>query len=415
MDKERKEALEEILQELAQNLDITESEDEDIRKSYEAVGTWLSDGSSPLKDYDVEIRPQGSYNLGTTIRPITKDGDIDIDLVCELKGKQPHWTQKDVKNAVGDRIKAHGTYQQMLDKEGRRCWTILYRSNQNHGRYHMDILPSVTNKEYGEQVRRMFSENINENYDWNKVAIRITDKRSEDYNQSTDCSSWLKSNPFGYARWFVSRAQYKQTRSFSAIKESVQPLPRKSSEKLPLQRVVQLLKRHRDIIYKDDNDKPISVIITTLAAMAYNGETDLCTAVSNVANQIENYIEEKYSAEYGRTIKWIANPVNSEENFADNWPEEPRKERIFFEWIGKLKADILGYEKMDRIQLQEALKKDFGEEETLKTFSNIAKRTLNERKSGKLKMAATGMLSTLGNIGVKAGHNFYGVDEDEEE
>lgn len=89
MDKERKEALEEILQELAQNLDITESEDEDIRKSYEAVGTWLSDESSPLKDYDVEIRPQGSYNLGTTIRPITKDGDIDIDLVCELKGKQP--------------------------------------------------------------------------------------------------------------------------------------------------------------------------------------------------------------------------------------------------------------------------------------------------------------------------------------
>ena len=109
MDKERKEALEEILQELAQNLDITESEDEDIRKSYEAVGTWLSDKSSPLKDYDVEIRPQGSYNLGTTIRPITKDGDIDIDLVCELKGKQPQWTQKDVKNAVGDRIKAHGT------------------------------------------------------------------------------------------------------------------------------------------------------------------------------------------------------------------------------------------------------------------------------------------------------------------
>ena len=67
MNKERKEALEEILQELAQNLDITESEDEDIRKSYEAVGTWLSDESSSLKDYDVEIRPQGSYNLGTTM------------------------------------------------------------------------------------------------------------------------------------------------------------------------------------------------------------------------------------------------------------------------------------------------------------------------------------------------------------
>lgn len=42
-----------------------------------------------------------------------------------------------------------------------------------------------------------------------------------------------------------------------------------------LQRIVQILKRHRDIMFNGDEDKPISIIITTLASRAYRGETNL--------------------------------------------------------------------------------------------------------------------------------------------
>lgn len=104
MENRRKEELNKILRELTENLDLTDTEEENIRKSYKAVGEWLSDENSSLKDYDVEIRPQGSYNLGTIIRPINEDDDIDIDLVCELKGKESYWTQKNVKDEVGMRI-----------------------------------------------------------------------------------------------------------------------------------------------------------------------------------------------------------------------------------------------------------------------------------------------------------------------
>ncbi len=35
-------------------------------------------------------------------------------------------------------------------------------------------------------------------------------------------------------------------------------------------------------MFGDDESKPISIIITTLAARAYNGETDIFTALNNI-------------------------------------------------------------------------------------------------------------------------------------
>lgn len=83
--KEKDKELNELLEELANNLDITETEDAAIRESYKAVGEFLAEEDTLLDKYDVEIFPQGSYNLGTIIRPVMEGDDLDIDLVCELK------------------------------------------------------------------------------------------------------------------------------------------------------------------------------------------------------------------------------------------------------------------------------------------------------------------------------------------
>lgn len=42
---------------------------------------------------------------------------------------------------------------------------------------------------------------------------------------------------------------------------------------------------------------------------------------------MRNYIETRMVD--GKEIKWVPNPVNSQENFADKWPERPRKQRLF--------------------------------------------------------------------------------------
>ena len=68
-------------------------------------------------------------------------------------------------------------------------------------------------------------------------------------------------------------------------------VPAYKEKKSPLQRVVQILKRHRDLMFNGDESKPISIIITTLAARAYNKETDVLDALVNVVNSMERYIE----------------------------------------------------------------------------------------------------------------------------
>ena len=142
-----KKEINEILEILGENLDISESQYKAAVKSYEAVGDWLSKEGSPLYPYSPRIIPQGSFMLGTIIRPINDEDDIDIDLVCKLEGKPSHWTQKHLKEAVGDRLKENATYNDMLEDEdgGRRCWTLEYSDDAN---YHLDVLPSISDKNF---------------------------------------------------------------------------------------------------------------------------------------------------------------------------------------------------------------------------------------------------------------------------
>ena len=410
--KEKDKELNELLEELANNLDITETEDAAIRESYKAVGEFLAEEDTLLDKYDVEIFPQGSYNLGTIIRPVMEGDDLDIDLVCELKSKEPNWTQYDIKQQVGNRLKESKRYRELLDEEGRRCWTLLYRDNATTTtqKYHMDILPSIVDKNYKTIVREMFAAKELSESEYDKAAIRITDNESSDYKTSPLPLTWLKSNPFGYARWFELQQEKGQVGLRLFANEDVKPLPAKRKAKTTLQRVVHLLKRHRDIHYAGDDDKPISIIITTLAARAYDGEKDLVLAFRNVVAKMRNYIETRMV--YGKEVKWVPNPVNKQENFADKWPEAPRKQRLFYEWLDKLEANTQNMvSSSDRLLLERHFSDSFGKDISQKTFATLAKRKLEERKSGNLRIGTTGILSSVGSTAVAAGHNFFGSED----
>ena len=180
---EQKIQFNEIFEELGNNLDISETQHNNAVKSYQAVGSWLSKEDSLLAKYNPQILTQGSFLLGTVIKPVNENDDLDIDLVCELTGKNENWTQKDLKTIVGDRLKQNDTYKEMLDDEGRRCWTLEYRkeSENEKEKYHMDILPSIISDGYSVLLTKAFSENRFE--DVEKLAIRITDKESLNYSR----------------------------------------------------------------------------------------------------------------------------------------------------------------------------------------------------------------------------------------
>jgi len=404
---EQKQQFSDILEELGQTLDISETQYNAAVKSYEAVGTWLSEEGSTLAPFTPEILPQGSFMLGTMVKPINDKDDLDIDLVCQLKGKKPDWTQWDLKHKVGDRLRAHDTYEEMLDDEGRRCWTLVYSDSAN---YHMDILPSIVDKGYRMILEKAFSDT--ELKDIEKLGIRITDNETDSYELETNHLEWMKSNPFGYGRWFFQQATLEFTKAFS-LNESIEPVPKYRKDKLPLQRIVQILKRHRDIKFNGDKDKPISIIITTLAAKAYNKETDIITALLNVIQNMSSHIEERWSDEHGKMIKWISNPVNDEENFADKWQEYPQREKNFFMWLVDVQKDlneILDQSGKGLQFINESMQKSFGKDAVSKTFSNYGENLRKQRESGNLNIAAkSGMIGTAGSA-VK-NHNFYGKEE----
>ena len=409
LSKEQKAEFHEILEELGNTLDISESQFDAAVKSYKAVGSWLCSEGSLLKPYNPTIKPQGSFLLGTTICPYDECQDLDIDLVCELSGKNALWTQKDLKDIVGEQLESHKTYESLLDEEGRRCWTLKYRAkSEKNDRFHMDILPAVIASGYTIVLEKAFSNVTSNRVD--HLAISITDRDEDNYETERRPEYWLKSNPFGYAKWFVDQATISGVRLFS-LNEAVKPVPKFQRDRMPLQRVVQILKRHRDMMFKGDKEKPISIIITTLAAYAYQKQTNVMDALVDVINRMHLFIQTKQDPITGEYYRCVENPVNRAENFADKWRECPAKEKKFMEWIRRVKEDILVATNQRGAQnIIESLSKAFGPNQVSRTFTNIGRRKKQLTEEGKNRFdTKVGIIAGAANV-IKP-HNFYGSED----
>lgn len=368
------------LSQIADELNITPTMLDKAVKSYTAVGTWLSDGIP----YDVKITPQGSMNLGTVIRPISEKDEYDVDLVCLLKNGSTLPLNR-IKSLVGDRLKAHGTYRYMLEEEGKRCWTMQYDE------FHMDILPCVPKDMYYAEPHR--------------TAIKLTHK-----NEHGDYEARF-SDPYAYHMWFEERMKevlhFEKGNYAARNNVDIAKVPT-YKVRTPLQKTIQLLKRHRDILFQDnDEDAPISIIITTLAALAYNGEVNVYEALRNIVDKMPQFIE-KRGGKY-----WIANPVMHEENFADKWNEVPSKSIAFMYWLQKVKKDLitdpLGCFGQDNIANQ--YKRVLGKAPVERAVNALGRSTRSERQHGNLYMnGLAGGLTTTPTATSKPvkDHIFYG-------
>jgi hypothetical protein len=355
MDETRKKQVSEVLTKLADSLDIPESRYKEAEERYQAVGKWLKNDESPLAPYKPEIYPQGSFRLGTVIKPINDGDKYDIDLVCELNLTKEDVTQHQLKQKIGDRLKENKTYEKMLAPEGRRCWTLEYADG---AKFHMDILPAIPDG----AAFRVLLESRNLTAGWSEDAIAITDTAHENYEHFTD--DWPCSNPRGYSSWFKERMKVRFENRRMQLAESLQANIEDVPEykvKTPLQQAIQILKRHRDIRFADDTeDRPISIIITTLAARAYNNETDLLDALINIVDGMPAFIESRAGD------IWVPNPVNPLENFADKWKEHPQRKKKFMQWLACVQADLQkALSKSNPHEIATSLGQSFGEKTML--------------------------------------------------
>lgn len=370
----KNEQLSHILRLIAENLEMPQELFQRAEEKYKEVGQFLGDSDSSLYSNSPEIYPQGSTRLGTIIRPITDIDEYDIDLVCLLQLKKQSISQNELKKRIGDQLREHQKYREVLS-EGRRCWILNFEK-----RFHMDILPAIPDQ------------------DGQPDSILITDK---------DLTIWQFSNPKGYALWFYSqmRAIFETERLAlaKAMGADIEEVP-DWKVKTPLQRAVQLLKRHRDIYFQNDHkDKPASIIISTLAANAYAGQADLLDALFTIVQTMPDYIKER-NGEY-----WVENPINENENFADKWIQYPQRKNKFYVWLKQLNVDLNNALVSRNLpELSTTLEKSFGSKAISTAFKNYGGMIHQQRKTGNLLMAAsTGILGSTGTTQVK-GHTFYG-------
>lgn len=276
---------------------------------YEAAGKFLDDHFRELGRSGCEVYPQGSFRLGTVIRPLRGD-DYDIDLVCRRNVLPSSTTRAALKDEVGDALASFIEQRQDPPRidEGNRCWTLGYEQQ-----FHMDVLPSLPDPEGSDN------------------AIILTDK---------SYARWLHSNPIDYASWFRgSMTQEIATlRAIAAarVNANVEDIP-EDEVSTTLQRAVQLLKRHRDVYFDrtdEDDFKPPSIILTTLAARAYAGGGEFFDVVAGIASRMADHVEDR------GVQRWVPNPVEPDENFADKWATDPRLERAFWRWLAQLRRDL---------------------------------------------------------------------------
>ena len=318
--------LRDYLEALVEELSISDTRYEQADRSYHSLGDWLGRDLSTVKAFKPAVYIQGSFGLGTVIKPLNDREEYDVDAVCELQGlNKSELSQKTLKEMVRVELESYRLANNMLKllHEGRRCWTLNYADG---AQFHMDIVPALPNA----ASTRLLLEKANLDARWSATAISISDNEAPNY--AFISSEWPRSNPKGYVGWFKSRMAVAFTRRrillAEAARASVEDIP-DYKVRTPLQAAIMLLKRHRDIMFEKDstNSCPISIIITTLAAHAYKGEDEVADALYTILSGIDQHIQ------WDGSRYVIPNPTDPLENFADKWEKHPERAKAFFSWL----------------------------------------------------------------------------------
>lgn len=386
-------------------LDISPSMYKNATEKYKHVGEYLL-----THNIEAQIYPQGSFATGTVVRPYrnSQDASYDIDCICLLRYDKNKVSPEEVKNVVGDALKESQLYAVKLLPEDSRCWTLEYADINEIG-FNLDVVPSVKVDNYtlNEIVLSGAPEELAE------LAISITDKKYDKYN-------WCNSNPRGYSQWFKEvnkpfqehNREYRRQKLFEEYRDfysSVEEIP-VELERSSLQRVIQILKRHRDIYFskiRKEQKKPISAIITTLVGKIGEANQnnldilnyDVLELLKYVVNEIDVYSEllkrnqddfnllfESKSVVNKKDDRWtLLNPANPLDNLTDSWNKDNERAKLFFQWVRIIKSDFVESLEIDDDKFELLLENTLG--------SNLVKSSIDTKKYS-VEPAATVIIST---------------------
>lgn len=356
-----KQDIDKTLNAILEEIKLPSEAKQKAKERFQALGKWLNRDGSKLAKYKPFLYNQGSLRLGTTVRPISHEDDFDLDISCKFQkdADRKKVIQKQLRDALHAELRAFAKSRNISHNitEKHRCCRIKYGDNEA---FHIDVVPCIP-------AHELDQDEIFEGYldgfssasakDLRQHEIYITDDRSPSYEIISD--DWLLSNTEGYALWFEEQAaRIEDNATIKAARVGQYAEARRSI----LQKVVQLLKRHRDARINNEAFRPISMIVTTLAAQAYGNELDLRQAIDTILEHMEQHVNP--------SSPYVPNPVNPKEDFAEKWGKEPGLKPAFERWLTQARKDFqMLYECDDQQELADLLKEAFG----LRNYAKISK------------------------------------------
>lgn len=367
--------LDELLQLICEELQLPRSRYLHAVERYEAACHWIEAPGSVLAAYHPKIYPQGSMKHGTTVKR-TDCEEYDLDLVCEFQVNPTLFIPPmRLLKLVEARFREHKSYASILELKN-RCLRLNYANE-----FHMDILPACPDVTSGGS------------------CLVVPDRKSQ---------TWKASNPKGYADWFESRCAmvYVVMAERARMLGKAEPVPEQESvpEKAILKRLVQLLKRWRDLKYRNDLcNAPISMVLTTLAAAHYQGQLSVADALSDVLAKIVQLTETSAPRIY------VLNPANSKEDLSERW-NDPAQYRAFVKGIRELHQQWHAVVTAKGIpNLARQLLNLFGEPVNM-AITKQAKGVQTMRAQSALRASSAGLLSTAPAVGIAMRSNtFHGI------
>jgi Cyclic GMP-AMP synthase DncV-like, nucleotidyltransferase domain len=374
----------ELLKSALESVSIPPSVYAKAMERYRSLTEFLDNPRTQVGQWKPTMHVQGSAALGTaTKRPWRQDFDFDVTLVF---GSLPALAAMAARNAVEKRLREDANYARMLNTAKNRCLRLDYAKDEC---FHIDIV-------------------VGRSAIWvsdTGTGIQVTDRQLAD---------WICSDPLGFIAWFEKQKQV-LLKTYLAedgrrmmINASADPAPEQpeEDEKLPLQWVIQIIKRHRDLMFlSDPTDAPISIILTTLAARAYQGEETIEAALVGITNRLLQQFDDLER-------QTVLNPVIPEENFADKWRTKPQRREAFFKWYGRFQADVRRFiEAMKISSISESLDSLVGERAKTRAFKahgEVLDEMQRRGQLGVISPAATLTPVTMAGSKVIRPHTNYG-------
>lgn len=332
----------ELLKSALESISIPPSVYKKAMERYRTLTEFLDDPRTQVGQWEPAMYVQGSAALGLTTKPPGRQ-DFDFDVTLEF-ASLPSMPARVARNAVEKRLREDANYARMLNTEKNRCLRLDYAKDE---RFHIDVV-------VGRSASRVNATG---------TGIQVTDRKGAD---------WVWSDPLGFIAWFEERKnqvlamRYLTEGRRTMINASVDPAPEQPEpeEKLPLQWVIQIMKRHRDLMFlRDPTDAPISIILTTLAAKAYQGEETIEAALVGITSRLLQQFDDE-------ECRTLLNPVIRAENFADKWKTDSQRRETFFKWYGRFQADVRKFIEATKISsISESLDSLVGEQAKTRAFS----------------------------------------------